>query len=313
MNMTNLFDLLSDDELNRVGDELGVFLDDILHTLLLKVLRLVFLEVQADLSATTEWWVHSVGGDGEGTTCGRLPDVLLVVIVLRDDLNALRNEVSGIETDTELANHGNISARAECLHEALKRNVNKKYQTRAVDKCYLRPRLGNGTEVVDHIGLGHADATVADGEDLIFLVRNYANEKFPLRIEHGGISEGSIANFVESVGAIGDDFTKEDFLVGVERVCSRVEQVRRRVNHREDKTRLTYDQVEQLRNLGLEAKAFWFGCGHFRINFVVFARWLHKGEAEGPAEESERVELFYLTEFLFSKFRRPSCSYYSHA
>jgi hypothetical protein len=32
-------------------------------------------------------------------------------------------------------------------------------------------------------------------------------------------------------------------------------------------TRLTDDQVEQLGDLGLEAKMFWFGCGH--VFFVI--------------------------------------------
>jgi hypothetical protein len=175
--MTNLFYLLGNDKLNGVGDELGVLLDDILDTFLLKVFCLILLEVEADLGATTERWVHSVEGDGEGTACSRLPDVLLIVVVLRDDLNPFSNEVSRIETDTELANHGNVGTGTECLHKALQRHVRKRYQTRVVHICYLRPRLGNGTKVIDHVGLRHTDATVTDREDLIFLVRSYANKE----------------------------------------------------------------------------------------------------------------------------------------
>jgi hypothetical protein len=130
--MTNLFYLLGNDKLNGVGDELGMLLDNVLDTLLLEVLCLIFLEVESDLGATTERWVHSVEGDGEGTTRGRLPNILLIVVVLRDDLDPLRNEVSGIETDTELADHGNISSGAESLHKALQRHVKKRHQKKAV-------------------------------------------------------------------------------------------------------------------------------------------------------------------------------------
>jgi hypothetical protein len=79
--MTNLFYFLGNNKLNGVGDELGMLLDNVLDTLLLEVLCLIFLEVEADLGATTKRWVHSVEGDGEGTTCGRLPNVLLIVVV----------------------------------------------------------------------------------------------------------------------------------------------------------------------------------------------------------------------------------------
>ena len=117
---TCLLNLLGDRQLNGVGDELGVLLDDLLDALLLEVLGLVLLEVEADLGTTAERGVGGIGGDGEGATGGRLPDVLLVVVVLGDDLHALGDEVCGVETDTELTNHGNVGAGAESLHEALK-------------------------------------------------------------------------------------------------------------------------------------------------------------------------------------------------
>jgi hypothetical protein len=85
-------------------------------------------------------------------------------------------------------------------------------------KIYLRPGLGNGTKVIDHIGLGHADATIAEGEDLIFLVWGYANEELLLGLENGGLSEGGVANFVKSIRTIRDEFTEENFFVGVESV-----------------------------------------------------------------------------------------------
>ena len=79
---TNLLDLLRDNELDRVGDELGVLLHDLLDALLLKVLELVLLQPQANLRTAAKRRIHGVWRDGEGATGGRLPDVLLVVVVL---------------------------------------------------------------------------------------------------------------------------------------------------------------------------------------------------------------------------------------
>jgi hypothetical protein len=86
---------------------------------------------------------------------------------------------------------------------------------------YLCAGLGDGTEVVDHVSLGHADATVTDGEDLVFFVWDDSNEKLFFGIEDRGVSKGGIANFVESIGAVRDEFTKEDLFVGIESVCKR--------------------------------------------------------------------------------------------
>ena len=157
-----------------------MLLDSILDTLLLEILGLILLQVKADLGTTTERWVGGVEGDSEGATSRGLPDVLLVVVVFRDDLNTLGDEIGGIEADTELANHGNISAGAERFHKALRRCVRMTSQTIIIGRLYLRPRLGNGTEVIDHVSLGHTDTTVTEAEHLVFFVRDYTNEKLLL-------------------------------------------------------------------------------------------------------------------------------------
>ena len=119
---TNLLDLLRDNELDRVGDELGVLLHDLLDALLLEVLELVLLEVEADLGTAAEGRVDGVEGDGEGAASSGLPDILLIVVVLGDDLHTIGDEVRRVETDTELADHGDIGTGAERLHEALRRD-----------------------------------------------------------------------------------------------------------------------------------------------------------------------------------------------
>ena len=86
--------------------------------------------------------------------------------------------------------------------------------------AHLGARLGDGTEVVDHIGLGHADTGVADGERLVLLVGRDADVELLLSLERGRVSQRLVADLVERIRAVGDDLAKEDLLVRVERVCT---------------------------------------------------------------------------------------------
>lgn len=65
--------------------------------------------MQDDLGTTTELFALLILLEGEGTTSARLPDILLVIIVLRDNSDSIGNEIGRVETDTKLANHGDIS------------------------------------------------------------------------------------------------------------------------------------------------------------------------------------------------------------
>ena len=83
---------------------------------------------------------------------------------------------------------------------------------------HLRSGLGDGSEVVDEVGLGHADTGVADAEELVLLLGGDADVELFLGLKDGGVSERLVADFVESIGTVGNQFTKEDLLVGVESV-----------------------------------------------------------------------------------------------
>ena len=84
--------------------------------------------------------------------------------------------------------------------------------------AHLGARLGDGTEVVDHVGLGHTDTGVADGERLVLLVRRDADVKLLLSLERRRVSQRLVADLVERIRAVRDDLAKEDLLVRVERV-----------------------------------------------------------------------------------------------
>lgn len=59
------------------------------------------------------------------------------------------------------------------------------------DSCVINlcARLCNSTKVVDQIGLRHTNSRIADGKDLVLLVRDDANKKFLLSIKSRGISQ----------------------------------------------------------------------------------------------------------------------------
>jgi hypothetical protein len=79
-----------------------VFLNNLLDSLLVEVLLEVLLQEELHRGTSAEFGSLGVLGDGECTTSGRLPDVLLVIVVLGGDLHSLGNEVRRVETDTEL-------------------------------------------------------------------------------------------------------------------------------------------------------------------------------------------------------------------
>jgi hypothetical protein len=126
---------------------------------------LVVLEVENDLGTPAQLLPGRVPSNSERPTGLGLPHVLLVVIVLGGHNHFLGDEVGGVETDTELTNHGHVGPSGEGLHEL------------------LGPGPGDCTEVVDEVGLGHADAAVNDRERVARLVRDDMDEQLRLRIE----------------------------------------------------------------------------------------------------------------------------------
>ncbi|KAF3067006.1 hypothetical protein CFAM422_009005 [Trichoderma lentiforme] len=127
-----LLGLLLDVEVDGVADELGVLLDDLLDAALVQVVSLLVLEVEDDGGTTTELLALGVGGDVEGTTGAGLPDVLLIIVVLGDDADAVGNEVGRVETNTELTDHGHIGTGGQGLHELLGSGAGN--STQVVDK-----------------------------------------------------------------------------------------------------------------------------------------------------------------------------------
>jgi hypothetical protein len=67
---------------------------------------------------------------------------LTIIVRLCVDLDLVGNQVCGVETNTELTNHGDIGTSGQRLHEL------------------LGTRAGNGTKVVDEVRLCETDTSI---------------------------------------------------------------------------------------------------------------------------------------------------------
>lgn len=116
-----LFSGLLNLQLNGESNELRVLLDQVLQSSLLQELKVIRLQVADHHSSSGQLdRVVAVVGDCEGTTCSGLPPSLgLSIHGLGDDCQLLRNQVSRVEPDTELSDHGDIGSRGKGLHERL--------------------------------------------------------------------------------------------------------------------------------------------------------------------------------------------------
>jgi hypothetical protein len=102
---------LLDEQLDGEGNELGVLLDEVLESALLKEFEVIGLEMANDLSSSGDLnGVLGILHDGEGASSGGLPSVLLVIDAAGDDGDLISDQVGGVESDSELSDHGDIGA-----------------------------------------------------------------------------------------------------------------------------------------------------------------------------------------------------------
>ena len=107
---------------------------------------------------------------------------------------------SRVESDTELTDHRNVSAGRDGLHES------------------LGARLGNSSEIVDELGLGHTNTRVPEGKSVVGLIWDDLDAEVGLGLELLGLSDGLVAELVEGVRGVGNELSQEDLLVRVEGV-----------------------------------------------------------------------------------------------
>ena len=73
---------------------------------------------------------------------------------------------------------------------------------------------------------GHTNTGIPDGQRLRLLVRDDVDPEVLGRVELAGVGEGFIADLVKGVGGVGDEFSQEDLLVGVDCVDDEGEKLR---------------------------------------------------------------------------------------
>ena len=127
-------------------------------------------------------------------------------------------------------------------------------------KTNLSSRLGDGTKVVNHISLGHANTGILDSQGLGLLVGDDVDAQFLAGIELARVGQGLVADLVESIRGVRDKLSQENLLVGVESVCAFGQCLFR--HSKACRGVRTDDQVQELADLSLEAKAL---GGHFDL------------------------------------------------
>ena len=172
---------LLDPKIDGKSNELGVLLDEILEFTFLEEIGHVLLEMKNDSRTTTETVIGFVLDDGEGTSGTGAPLVLLVIVVLGDHFDFLGDEIGGIETDTELSDHRDVSSRRESLHES------------------LGSGLGDGSEMIDQILLGHTDTAIFDRESVVRLVWDNIDAHLFLRVQDGRVGKRGVSDLVKSI------------------------------------------------------------------------------------------------------------------
>merc|ERR1719284_190629 len=118
-----------------------------------KILNLILLHGKNNLGSSAHG-LSRIISDGKRTSSRRLPDILFIIVVFGVDSDLVSHKIGGVESNAKLTNHGNISSSREGLHE-----------------CF-GSGLGDGSKVVDHVSLGHADTRVNEGESLGVNIRD---------------------------------------------------------------------------------------------------------------------------------------------
>ena len=236
-------------QLDRQGDMVGVLLDDVAQAPAIGELVVAGLQVQDDTGAAVGLVdgrdfelafalggpVHAFAGREAGTTA--------------EDIDLVGDDEGGIEAHAELADQVRILllVAREVFHEI------------------GGAGLGDGPQVGDHIFPAHADAVVFEGDGLGVLVEAHTDFQLRATFQQLRLGQGFEAQFVDSVRGVRDQFAKEDFLVGIQRM-----------DH----------EVQQLLYLGLEAQGFLLSFHTHGHQTPI--RW-HKPRPEGLRRDVHRV------------------------
>ncbi len=123
----------------------------------------------------------------------------------RGDLDPACNDEGRIKAHPELADE--IDPLARLFHEG------------------LGAGFGNGAQIVDEFVLAHANAAVGDGQRLGRLVGGDDDIEQRRLFQKGGRGNGLIAQLVQRIGCIGNQFAQENIPVGINRMHHEVQEL----------------------------------------------------------------------------------------
>ncbi len=88
-------------------------------------------------------------------------------------------------------------------------------------------RLGDGTQVVDKLLLGHTNTGILDRKSVVNLVRNDSDSEVWFEVESASIrvSDRYVSDFVQGIRSVGDQFSEKDFFVRVEGIDDETHQL----------------------------------------------------------------------------------------
>ncbi|EKD98063.1 MAG: hypothetical protein ACD_23C00603G0002 [uncultured bacterium] len=187
----------------------GVFADDLLELPGVEVFRSVVAQVQDDAGAALR------AGDGFH---------LKVTAATADPAHALFGlEAGTARFDGDLVGHdeARIKAHAELADEL---GILLLIATELAHEV-LGAALGDGAKVVDGLLRAHTDAVVGDGEGFGGGVKAHAHFQVGRVFVQGVVVQRLEAQLVAGVGGVGDQFAQEDFLVGIQRMGDKVQQL----------------------------------------------------------------------------------------
>ena len=191
-----------------VADVVGILADQGAELVLLQELGVVLL-LGVGLQG------HNHIGTG-GITLGGLDGVAVGVagplpcgvsaILLGNDGDGVGHHEGGVEAHAELADDVDVLLLFHGLLEC------------------QGAGLGDGAQVLLHVGAVHADAVVGDGQGPLLLVGGNGDLEITAAEADIAVGQGGIGQLVDGIGGVGDDLSQEDLLVGVDGVDHHIHQ-----------------------------------------------------------------------------------------
>lgn len=131
--------------------------------------------------------------------------MLSIIVVFRNNLDFRCNQEWWIESHTELTNQ-------------------VKFSWLKIFQEFGGPWRGDSTKITYELIFGHTNPIINDFNDFAIFIVLYFDLQFRLISEIPFLFISYESNFIKSIWSIRDQFSKEDFFLGIERVNDDIHQ-----------------------------------------------------------------------------------------